>query len=53
MGRKKHYLMTCLALLFLGLIVARPGSAFNGESDLRSEREYQMNILVVRFEGPE
>lgn len=25
---KKHYFMTCAALFFLGLIVAKPGSTF-------------------------
>jgi hypothetical protein len=25
---KKHYFMTCAALFFLGLIVAKPGSSF-------------------------
>lgn len=62
MEKEKHYLMTCLALLFLGLILAKPGASFssshlNRECKLVKGRmnceapvqEYQLNMPVVHY----
>lgn len=63
MERKKHYFMTCFALLFLGLIVAKPGSNFYPAKEKRECKlikgrmecetmiqEYQINTPVVQYQ---
>lgn len=63
MERKKHYFMTCSALLFLGLIVARPGSSFYPAKEKREcklvkgrmecetpVQEYQINMSIVQYQ---
>jgi len=39
---KKHYFMTCAALFFLGLIVAKPGSSFYPQSKSDSDRDCKL-----------
>ncbi len=60
---RKHYFMTCAALFFLGLIVAKPGSSFYPTKDLRDCKmvkgkvdcdvktvEYKINHSPVHYE---
>ena len=63
MDIKKHYFMTCAALLFLGMIVARPDSTFTpskkgrecklvkGKMDCESKNlEYRLNFPNIHYE---
>jgi hypothetical protein len=66
MERNKHYFMTCAALVFLGLILVKPGTAFYPagadaskecwQSDRQSRQcktrtpEYQLNMSNVKYE---
>lgn len=60
---KKHYFMTCAALFFLGLIVAKPGSSFYPAKEDRDCKflkgkmncevktvEYNMNHQTVHYQ---
>jgi hypothetical protein len=63
MDIKKHYFMTCAALFFLGLIVAKPGSSFYPAKETRDCKlakgkldcevktvEYKINHPTIRYE---
>jgi hypothetical protein len=64
MQRRKHYFMTCAALFFLGLIVARPGSTFYPNENKRTcnvtlvhkrnceqwKSEYRLNMPLVEYQ---
>lgn len=52
MEKKKHYFMTCAALLFLGLIVLKPQSFFYpAESKQVEKKIYEQRIRpIVEFE---
>lgn len=64
MGRKRHYFMTCAALFFLGIIIARPGSTFYPREEKieckaskmksfdchKKVTEYKLNTQGIRYE---
>lgn len=63
MEKKQHYILTCTALLFLGLIVMKPGTSFNPAKEKRECKlvkgkmecetiiqEYRMNMPVVHYQ---
>jgi hypothetical protein len=63
MDLRKHYFMTCAALFFLGLIVARPGATFQpmkeqrecklvkGKMDCESKNhEYRLTYPNIHYE---
>lgn len=53
MQRKKHYFMTCAALLFLGLIVLKPRSYFEPvqtKNAVEKSYDHRIKFPVVKYE---
>jgi len=64
MNLRKHYLMTCAALFFLGIVIAKPGASFHpyekeerecktikGRKDCETRlREYRLKNQSIHYE---